>query len=129
MKSSLQQEGQTCRKKLTADRLVYFPIYLKFMKELCPIIWVITLMMFYQNFSAASEKVLVPKTVYYICQRLYKKLVTITGCSPLLLLHFRTQTTKTGSSFSELFSIIYGVSQDQFLVLFCLLYIFVIFLL
>ena len=28
------------------------PVYLKFMKDLCMIIWVITLMMFYQNFSA-----------------------------------------------------------------------------
>ena len=26
------------QKKLTAERLVYFPIYLKFMKDLCPII-------------------------------------------------------------------------------------------
>ena len=45
--------------------LVYFPIYLKFMNDVCMIIPMITLM-FYQNFNAASEKILVPKTVHYI---------------------------------------------------------------
>ena len=60
------KKDKPTEKKLTTSRLVYFRIYLKFIKDLCMIIWVITLMMFYQNFSAASEKVLVPKTVYYI---------------------------------------------------------------
>ena len=32
------------------------------MKDLCMVIWLITLMMFHQKFSAASEKVFVPKT-------------------------------------------------------------------
>ena len=36
------------------------------MKDLGMMIWVIILMMFYQNLSAASERVLGTKIVYYI---------------------------------------------------------------
>ena len=52
--------------KLTTGPLVYFPVDLKFMRDLCMITWMITLMMFYQNSSTVSEKLLVPKVFCYI---------------------------------------------------------------
>ena len=61
----------TCTKGKPTEKTNYKPIsilsiYLKFMKHLSIIIWVIILMMFYQNFSTASENFLVPKTVCFI---------------------------------------------------------------
>ena len=67
--SPLHLRRTDLQKKLTTDWLVYFQKYLKFMKDLCMIIWVIILMMFYQNFNAAFGEVLVPKTVYFICTK------------------------------------------------------------
>ena len=72
LKSSLRIRRTNRQKKLTTGQLVYFQINLKFMKDLCMILWVITLMMFYQNFSAVSEEVLVLKTVYYMIETIRK---------------------------------------------------------
>ena len=46
LKSSLHIRRTNLQKILSVGQLVYFPIYLKFMKDLCMIIWVITLTMF-----------------------------------------------------------------------------------
>ena len=69
LKSFLHIRRANLQKKLTAGRLVYFPIYLKFMKDLC----MITLMMLYKNFSAASGKAVITvlsKTLDYISHEL-----------------------------------------------------------
>ena len=53
----IYKKDKPTEKKLKTGRLVYFSKYFNFMRDLCMIISVITLMMFHQNFSAASEKV------------------------------------------------------------------------